>query len=138
MPRPRPRLAPRRGDGLRISGSSIGSAQKLTPLSPSADGFRKTRRRKLSAANGQCGWSEFSHAFFVRNRRDLLCQIKRMEHLSTSSSNGEPAEEQPTKRPRLPSVDDVQALSARLAVHDPDPTARQLAVALGGILPTGF
>ena len=38
----------------------------------------------------------------------------------------------------LPSVDDVQALSARLAVHDPDPTARQLAVALGGILPTGF
>ncbi|KAH8068642.1 hypothetical protein JL721_6499 [Aureococcus anophagefferens] len=78
-------------------------------------GFRKTRRRKLSAANGQCGWSEFSHAFFVRNRRDLLCQIKRMEHLSTSSSNGEPAEEQPTKRPRLPSVDDEHAARSRSA-----------------------
>ena len=110
----KPIIAPRRGDGLRISGSSIGSAQKLTPLSPSADGFRKTRRRKLSAANGQCGWSEFSHAFFVRNRRDLLCQIKRMEHLSTSSSNGEPAEEQPTKRPRLPSVDDEHAAALSL------------------------
>ncbi|KAH8073356.1 hypothetical protein JL720_10947 [Aureococcus anophagefferens] len=86
-------------------------------------GFRKTRRRKLSAANGQCGWSEFSHAFFVRNRRDLLCQIKRMEHLSTSSSNGEPAEEQPTKRPRLPSVDDEHAAALSL---------REMAAPAGG------
>ncbi|KAH8064356.1 hypothetical protein JL722_1221 [Aureococcus anophagefferens] len=83
-------------------------------LIASSHGFRKTRRRKLSAANGQCGWSEFSHAFFVRNRRDLLCQIKRMEHLSTPSSNGEPAEEQPTKRPRLPSVDDEHAAALSL------------------------
>ena len=47
-------------------------------------GFRKTRRRKLSQANGQSGWSEFQHALFQRDRPELLCLIRRMEHLPPS------------------------------------------------------
>ena len=61
-------------------------------------GFRKTRRRKLSQANGQSGWSEFQHALFQRDRPELLCQIRRMEHLSPSDGSRAAGSDRPRSR----------------------------------------
>ena len=40
--------------------------------------------------------------------------------------------------PGLPSADDVAAVARTLATKDPDPTARRLALALQGVVPTAF
>lgn len=65
-------------------------------------GFRKTRRRKLSQANGQSGWSEFQHALFQKDRPDLLAQIRRMEHLSPSDGSRAAGSDRPRSRAQPP------------------------------------
>ncbi|KAJ8606090.1 hypothetical protein CTAYLR_005188 [Chrysophaeum taylorii] len=95
-------------------------------------GFRKTRRRETN------GWSEFSHPFFVRDEPELLCGIKRMEHLCEEriplapkqDLNGLTAlsvaaravseEPPPSKKQRIDEVDDlkteqIKRLQARVA-----------------------